>query len=166
MLGSVVNTLEQRGEWLNGGRGAAKGMIDRLSANQVTPFGAAEHSEFLEPVMFWGLREWLLAGGDGRKPARMKGLQMRGHIAVVQVCSAAVTEAARRAYMCTVTQAPAEGNMALCRAAHPRWLVCNPGLTSAVTSGENRHRIRASYLSPIWRPLLSDTFFLFASRLS
>lgn len=46
MLGSVVNTLEQRGEWLNGGRGAAKGMIDRLSANQVTPFGAAEHLEF------------------------------------------------------------------------------------------------------------------------
>lgn len=39
MVGSVVNTLEQRGEWLNGGRGAAKGMIDRPSANQVTPFG-------------------------------------------------------------------------------------------------------------------------------
>lgn len=46
MLGSVVNTLEQRGEWLNGGRGAAKGMIDRLLANQMTPFGAAEHLEF------------------------------------------------------------------------------------------------------------------------
>lgn len=46
MLGSVVNTLEQRGEWLNGGRGAAKGMIDRLWANQMTPFGAAEHLEF------------------------------------------------------------------------------------------------------------------------
>lgn len=46
MLGSVVNTLEQRDEWLNGGRGAAKCMIDRLSANQVTPFGPAEHSEF------------------------------------------------------------------------------------------------------------------------
>lgn len=46
MLGSVVNTLEQRGEWLNGGRGAAKGMIDRPSANRVTPMGAAEHLEF------------------------------------------------------------------------------------------------------------------------
>ena len=52
MLGSVVNTLEKRGEWLNGGRGAAKGMIDRLSANQVTPFGAAE-AEHLE---FWSRR--------------------------------------------------------------------------------------------------------------
>uniref|UniRef100_A0A3P9HX05 SH3 domain-binding glutamic acid-rich-like protein 1 n=1 Tax=Oryzias latipes TaxID=8090 RepID=A0A3P9HX05_ORYLA len=39
MLGSVVNTLEQRSEWLNGGRGAAKGMIDRLWTNQMTPFG-------------------------------------------------------------------------------------------------------------------------------
>lgn len=46
MLGSVVNTLEQRGEWLNGGRGAATAMIDRRSANGVTPFEAAEHLEF------------------------------------------------------------------------------------------------------------------------
>ena len=28
MLGSVVNTQEQKGEWLNGGRGAAKSVID------------------------------------------------------------------------------------------------------------------------------------------
>lgn len=46
MLGSVVNTLEQRGEWLNGGRGAATAMMDRRSANGVTPFEAAEHLEF------------------------------------------------------------------------------------------------------------------------
>lgn len=47
--------------------------------------------------MLWGLREWLLAGGDGRKPARMKGLQIRGHIAVIQVCSVTVRERGRTA---------------------------------------------------------------------
>jgi hypothetical protein len=30
MLGSVVNTQEQKGEWLNGGRGAAKSVIDMV----------------------------------------------------------------------------------------------------------------------------------------
>lgn len=39
--------------------------------------------------MFWGLREWLLAGRDGRKPARMKGLQSRTyclHTSVIIDC--------------------------------------------------------------------------------
>lgn len=77
MLGSVVNTLEQRGEWLNGGRGAAKGMIDRLPANQVTPFGAAEHSEFFGAggvceVCANGFFPILRRGGDERTPARAR----------------------------------------------------------------------------------------------
>lgn len=78
MLGSVVNTLEQRGEWLNGGRGAAKGMIDRLSANQVTPFGAAEHLEFWSRRWSGGLREWFLVGSDGEEACKNdKGLHSR-----------------------------------------------------------------------------------------
>ena len=78
MLGSVVNTLEQRGEWLNGGRGAAKGMIDRLSANQVTPFGAAEHLEFWSRWWSGVCANGFLQGRDGRKPRRNeKGLHSR-----------------------------------------------------------------------------------------
>lgn len=85
MLGSVVNTLEQRGEWLNGGRGAATAMIDRRSANGVTPFEAAEHLEFFGAGDDLGVcANGFLQGEERREvapPARMaRGL--RGHASV------------------------------------------------------------------------------------
>lgn len=68
MLGSVVNTLEQRGEWLNGGRGAATALIDGpLGQSRAAIRGRRRTlGIFSEPVMIGeGLcREWLLAGEE------------------------------------------------------------------------------------------------------
>lgn len=135
MLASVVNTLKQRGEWLNGGRGAAKHMIDRPSANQVTPFGAAEHLEFWSRWCSWGLCEWLLAGRDGRKPARMKGLQSGTCCLLISVLSWSGTEAVRLTWT-HCPEAPAAGNMPPCKAMHPHWPVWKPGRTSAAPCKE------------------------------
>lgn len=63
-----------------GGGVRLKAMIDRLSANQEAPFGAAEHLEFfgagddLRSARMASCKE---GERDGRKPARMKGLSIQ-----------------------------------------------------------------------------------------
>lgn len=90
MLGSVVNTLEQRGEWLNGGRGAATAMIDRRSANRRPPFGAAEHLEFLEPAMIRGSARMASCGERWEEAPlqerRRLGVAFEDMIPLMEVC--------------------------------------------------------------------------------
>ncbi len=73
--------------------------------------------------MIWGLREWLLAGRDGRKPAGVKRVAFEGHVAFARVCSTTVRKRPHGEPVRAVIQAPAAGNMPRCKAMHPRWLV-------------------------------------------
>lgn len=167
MLGSVVNTLEQRGEWLNGGRGAAKRMIDRLSANQVTPFGAAEHLEFWSRWC-WGVCA-RMAPGREKKPARMEVFSTcccRARL-VCRIAASRRPRGAKAAPRARPHKAPErQGNTRTHAHTRPRVEPCiSAGTSLAVSGGRFQHK-STPRLRPIWRPLLSDTFFLFVSRLS
>lgn len=165
MLGSVVNTLEQRSEWLNGGRGAAKGMIDRLLANQMTPFGAAEHLEFWSRRWF-GVCAYGFLQGNKREEAYKNGKgSRRGHSSLMKACSVRDENWPPRP-VCTKA-GPGK------RQRTPMWSHASsagssemPEFTSeAATEGGLIHLNFNSCLSPIWRPVLSDNF-LFVSRLT
>ncbi|XP_013884850.1 uncharacterized protein LOC106533155 [Austrofundulus limnaeus] len=108
MLGSVVNTVEQRGEWLNGGRGAAKRMIDGLPGQSGDAIRGCRTLGILEPVMFWARMASSSSSSTscrrqmGGKPARME--RPRGGFTLR-------AEAARRSPEARLTRAPARGKL-------------------------------------------------------
>lgn len=109
--------------------------------------------------MFWGVcAEWLLAGRDGRKPARAKGFAFEDVLPphkCTQTLREAVTSAARYTGPTAGHTLPWKRRASLLGARK------NRTGTSAAPSKESFHRKFTWCVSPIWRPLLSDTFFSF-----
>lgn len=163
MLGSVVNTLEQRGEWLNGGRGAAKGMIDRLSANQVTPFGAAEHSEFWSRWCSGVCANGFLQGEMGGSLQEGKDCKSEGTLPSYKCVQLLCVRERRTANMHMHRYAGPGGGQHAPVESHAFSLARLKTQSSHLQwpAREKPHHKFTSCLSPIWRPLLSDTFFFF-----
>lgn len=186
MLGSVVNTLEQRGEWLNGGRGAATAMIDRRSANRRPPFGAAEHLEFLEPAMIRGSARMASCGERWEEAPlqerRRLGVAFEDMIPLMEVCKEAGVCDEGVVEGITVEEHPwnpcahayirtGPGNRHHAPVCSPCILAGSPkkkqNARTHICSGHSGggggeggfHHKSTWCLIPIWRPLLSDTFF-------